>query len=62
MMIEWQLVCPDGKIRRPNYPVEKEAQSDAQWMSEKPGRCLDPFTGTENGCHEGIHKAVSVKV
>lgn len=62
MMTEWQLVCPDGKVRRPNYPVLKEAQSDALWMSEKPDRCLDPFAGGSNGCPGGAHHAVDVKI
>jgi hypothetical protein len=61
-MIEWQLVCPDGKVRRPNYPVEKEAQGDALWMSVKSGRCLDPFAGEKNGCPGGSHKVVDVKI
>lgn len=62
MIVEWQLVCPDGRVRRPNYPVQKEAVTDAVWMSEKPDRCLDPFALAPNGCPGGIHEAVDVKV
>lgn len=60
-MTEWNIVCPDGKTRRPPYEVEKVAQQDAAWFSKGNDFCVDPYLGGQTDCPGGTHKVEGAK-
>lgn len=55
-MTEYKVICPDGKVRRPAYEDEEDAQEDAGWFSGGDGKCLDPYLGEAVDCPGGKHR------